>query len=288
MRSRLTALLFLFALITFLSSCGAPEENILVTPPEVISETSQPEADSFLVLSDTISADLTMDYGIFLVDDIDASCTGFLAILDGAGATVTVIDSTGTVTSAGGEGSGPGEFLWPVAVSVSPEGIVAVSDFMLGSVRIYHPGLELYTELGGFTMANPGVMFVTGLEAFTGMRVYFRAEGDDTLIGHQTALWSGMDAEPTLVYTETMRPFSINDFGTSIVSPYPIAFLQVQGLVIELQSDMGRVCSSSDVHSAAFFSEPCFLPHLFLPVFSLFFHMVSLQSRELHLQHCMR
>ncbi len=220
MRNKFINLVFTFILITSIIGCGSTEEDI----PETISEAAQPEADSFLLISsDTISTDLAADYDILLVDDFDASSTGFIAILDGSDATVTLISPEGTITSAGGKGNAPGEFLWPVAVSVSDEGIVAVSDFMLGSVRIYEPGLEYFSELGGFMMANPGVIFTTGLETFIGMRIYYKADGDETLVGHQTARWTVLDSEPDYIYTETMKPFSINDFGASIVSPYPMA-----------------------------------------------------------------
>lgn len=229
MKTRLTASIFVFVLITLLPGCGATEEEVLVVPVHV-SGTDQSEVDSFLVCSDTLSADLTFDYGVFMVDDIDASSTGLLAILDGSIATVIVIDPEGIVTSTGGSGSGPGEFQWPIALSISPEGYVAVSDFMAGIVRIYQPGLELYADIDGFTMANPGVMFVTGGDSFTGMRVHFTAEDGETLIGHQTALWSGPDSEPAHVYAEAMTAFSPSDFGSSIVAPFPMT-TSSQGVV---------------------------------------------------------
>ncbi len=221
MKTKLAASIFVFVLIVIFPSCGAPEEEVLAVPV-FVSETDQAHVESLLVCSDTLSADLATDYGIFLVDDFDASSTGLLAILDGPNATVIVIDQDGVVTTAGGQGSGPGEFQWPIALSISPEGYVAVSDYMAGIVRIYQPGLDTYVDIDGFIMANPGIMFVTGENSFTGMRVHFTAEDGETLIGHQTALWSGPDSEPAHVYTETMTAFEPNDFGSSIVAPYPM------------------------------------------------------------------
>lgn len=224
MKNKLMVFLFASILVASFIACGTTEEDVQATATEDVPESNQPEVENLLLThSDTISTDLAADYDIFLVDDFDASSSGYIAILDGSDATVNVIDPTGNLTTAGGKGSAPGEFLWPIAVSVSENGFVAVSDYMQGSVRIYHTGLEFYTEIGGFMMANPGVMFVTGLENFTGMRIYFRTDGDETLVGHQTALWSGTDSEPKHIYTETMRPFNINDFGGSIIAPYPMA-----------------------------------------------------------------
>ena len=220
------------ALIMISGGCGetdADQQVIQVSLPQQ-SEAIPFTVDSMLVSSEVLSADITADYGVFLVDDISASSAGHIAILDGSIATVIVIDPEGIVTSTGGSGSGPGEFQWPIALSISPEGYVAVSDFMAGIVRIYQPGLELYLDIEGFTMANPGVMFVTGENSFTGMRVHFTSEKGETLIGHQTALWSGLNSEPAIVYSETMTVFTPNDFGSSIVAPFPMT-TNSQGVV---------------------------------------------------------
>lgn len=210
----------LFLLFSF--GCGGAEEPVSTNPAPEGSDTIQGAADSVLFVHDVLSEDLTGDYGIFLVDDIASSSTGLIAILDGVNATVTVLDSSGVVASAGGSGSGPGEFQWPQAVAVADDGTVAVSDFMGGFVRILEPGLESYEDVGGFIMSNPGALFVLDQESFAGMRVYFRTDDGETLIGHQTALWSVTESEPLLVYTEEMRTFSFNDFGSSIVAPYPM------------------------------------------------------------------
>ncbi len=224
------AIAALLTLITLIGGCGGSEEEMVrVSSPE-LSEAIPASIDSTLISSSVISADITAEYGVFLVDDIDASSTGLLAILDGVNATVTVIDSEGIVTTAGGSGSGPGEFQWPIAVSISSEGFVAVSDYMAGIVRIYQPGLQLYTDIDGFIMANPGVMYITGEDSFTAMRVHFTAEEGETFIGHQAALWSGTNSEPSHVYTESMTIFDMNDFGSSIVAPYPMT-TNSQGVV---------------------------------------------------------
>lgn len=71
------------------------------------------------------------------------------------------------------------------------------------------------------------------------------------MVGHQTALWSGVDSEPTYVYTESMRPFSINDFGASIVAPYPmtaspngevfVAYVSMEEYLITSYNSSGEV-----------------------------------------------
>ena len=50
----------------------------------------------------------------------------------------------------------------------------------------------------------------------------FRAEGGNTLIGHQTALWYESTLEPAVIYSESLEPFTPNDFGRSIITPYPM------------------------------------------------------------------
>lgn len=218
--------LCLSAVCTFLilaAGCGSSGNRAPVTSVPEGNDTITETAESTLSVSDTLSADLLSDYGVFAVDDISGSQTGYLALLDGVNATVTVIDPQGNSISTGGSGSGPGEYQWPQAVAVSNNGSVAVSDFLGGFVRILQPDLGSFVDINGFIMANPGRMTLLDSGNFAGMRVTFRAEDGESFIGHQTALWAGTDSEPTVVYSESMRPFSLNDFGWSIIVPYPMA-----------------------------------------------------------------
>jgi len=188
-------------------------EDTLIAPP-----------DSIIMVSDTISADLLTDYGIVTVDDIDATSNGRIALLDGATATVTVIEDSGElIARCGGSGSGPGEFQWPSAISISNSGSVAVSDIMAGIVRILEPDLVSYVDLAGFMMANPGVMHLNPDGGFAGMRMVFRAEDGNTVIGLQTALWPPDVSESAVIYQEDLKLFSPSDFGRSVITPYPMA-----------------------------------------------------------------
>ncbi len=176
-----------------------------------------------IFVTDTISLDLMADYGIASIDDIDASGSDRVALLDGVSATVTVITDSGElIARAGGSGSGPGEFQWPSAISISSSGSVAVSDQMAGTVRILEPGLDSYLDLHGFMMANPGIIHLNPDGGFTGMRMVFRAEDGNTVIGYQTALWLENVSEMSVIYKEDLELFTPNDFGRSIVTPYPM------------------------------------------------------------------
>ncbi len=216
---------FLLAYICFitLTGCGSGDgtglsgvmrgEDTIMTP-----------ADSMICVSDTISADIMADYGIASVDDIDAAGNGRIALLDRVSATVTVITDSGElIARAGGSGSGPGEFQGPYAISISSSGRVAVSDQMAGTVRILEPDLDSYVDLQGFMMANPGIIHLNPDGGFTGMRMIFRAEDGNTVIGYQTALWSPNVSETVFIYKEDLELFTPNDFGRSIVTPYPMA-----------------------------------------------------------------
>lgn len=217
---------FLFAGICVIisSGCGTGEEIDSAGIVHRGEDTLMVPADSVLFVSDTISIDLMADFGIATVDDIDANDFGLIVLLDGINATVTVITDSGElVVRAGGSGSGPGEYQWPLAISISNNGSVAVSDMMAGIVRILEPDLDSYIDLHGFTMANPGVMYLMNDGRFAGMRVVFRAEDGNTLIGHQTALWSESTSESELIYKEDLEPFTPNDFGRSIITTYPMA-----------------------------------------------------------------
>ncbi|MEN8208716.1 MAG: 6-bladed beta-propeller [Candidatus Fermentibacteria bacterium] len=187
-------------------------EDTLASPP-----------DSIITVSDTVSIDLMTDYGIVTVDDIDASGNDRIALLDEVSATVTVITGSGElIAAAGGSGSGPGEFQRPSSISISSTGSVAVPDQMAGTVRIFEPDLDSYSDLQGFMMANPGIMYLNPDGSFAGMRIIFRAEDGNTVIGYQTALWTENDSESAIIYKEDMDLFTPNDFGRSIITPYPM------------------------------------------------------------------
>ncbi len=206
------------------AGCGSGEEIGSTGAARSGEDTLMAPADSMLVVSDTISTDFMADYGIAAVDDIDATGSGRIALLDGVSATVTVITNSGEfIARAGGSGSGPGEFQWPQAISISENGYLAVSDQMAGTVTVLGPGLDSYIETPGFMMANPGVMYLMSDGGFAGMRVIFRADDGNTMIGHQTARWSESASGPEVIYKEDLEPFTPNDFGRSILTPYPMA-----------------------------------------------------------------
>jgi len=210
-------------LLALFMACGAGPDNAATVSVPNGNDTIAEEADSILVVSDILSEDILADYGVYMVDDISGSSTGYIALLDALNASATVVDPSGTAMVTGGQGSGPGEYQWPRSITVANDGSLAVSDFLGGYVRILEPDLTSYVDLTGFIMANPGEMTLLDSGGLAGMRVTFMAEDGESFIGHQTALWNGIDPEPAIVYSESMRPFSLNDFGWSIIVPYPFA-----------------------------------------------------------------
>ena len=214
--------LILCCLLYLSLGCGGSEHPVADPSTDGNTDTMNGTADYSLNIADTVSQDLQADFNIYTVDDISASSSGYIALLDGSRATVTVIDSSGTFVSAGGLGNGPGEYQQPKAVSVSEDGSVAVSDFMGGIVRILEPALDSYVDIEGFIMANPGKMILLNSGGIAGMRIMFTSEDGETAIGHQTALWAGTGSEPSTMYSENMHTFSLNDFGWSLIAPYPM------------------------------------------------------------------
>ena len=211
-----------FCVICFLSGCGRPENPSVTLPLPEGEDTVRGTVSYSFVAKDTLSTNLFLDYGIAAVDDIDGSSTGYIALLDGINTTITVLDPLGNAKTIGGSGSGPGEYQWPKAIAVASNGSVAVSDFMGGFVRLLEPDLETYNDLDGFIMQNPGKMILLDSGDFVGMRISFTSDNGQSYIGHQTALWSPSNVEPSLIYSESMRPFSLNDFGWSLVAPFPM------------------------------------------------------------------
>ncbi len=205
-----------------LLGCGSAADPAASLPLPEGEDTVTGNAGYSFFVADTVSNDLLAEYGIAFVDDISASSSGFIALLDGVNSTITVIDPQGNAITTGGSGSGPGEYQWPKAIAVSGNGSLAVSDFMGGFVRILMPGLGSWEDIDGFIMQNPGRMFLPESGDLAGMRITFRTEDGESFIGHQTALWTPPASDPAIVYSESLRPFSLNDFGWTLTAPYPM------------------------------------------------------------------
>ncbi|HEY8375368.1 MAG TPA: hypothetical protein VIK91_02715, partial [Nannocystis sp.] len=81
---------------------------------------------------------------------------GTLWVLDTGNDRIVVVQAGGPARSIGREGSGPGEFRWPVVLEHTPDGHVAVWDRSLRRVTIFDRTGEV-VESRLFDVTEPGL-----------------------------------------------------------------------------------------------------------------------------------
>jgi hypothetical protein len=125
---------------------------------------------------------------------------GNVAVLDAQKAVLQVFEPGGReVFRAGGYGSGPGEFLFPVSLAVLEDGF-AVSDLMGGKLVFFDRGGGFVREVAGFFPTPPWSITgcAPGLAAGAGMRI---ETGDDGAPAASVILAAWRDsAEPETVF----------------------------------------------------------------------------------------
>lgn len=120
--------------------------------------------DIVLMVTDTIGVETGEESLTFgFISGTGMTPGGSVAVLDAQKATIQVFSTQGTeILRMGGLGSGPGEFRFPVAMAVLPDGF-AVSDLTGGKVSFFNGDGECVRELYGFFPVPP--LGITGSAA---------------------------------------------------------------------------------------------------------------------------
>ncbi|MBN2414542.1 6-bladed beta-propeller [bacterium] len=130
-------------IVVFLTSCSN-NENVIDSPlsNEVIESISHvKEFHSLFVKVDNVQLSTGHDHAISVITDIELDSKGNILIADGWQAKgVYVFSPTGQfIKELGKEGQGPGEYLTPVSIAISPEGNIFVNDYMSKRVLVFDP-----------------------------------------------------------------------------------------------------------------------------------------------------
>ncbi|MCK5116035.1 MAG: 6-bladed beta-propeller [Candidatus Aegiribacteria sp.] len=230
-------LVLMFSVLILALACGEqPAEDIAVDEGTeeglATEEYLLPEADEYLILSDSIGIELgDSNYVFGQIAGADITPKGEIAILDAQRSCVSIFSPSGEfVQSIGRQGSGPGEFLLsrgmsffqheddivvsevPVPDSLEP-GLV-VSDVMGGKLVYFNSEMEYMMDVQGFYPSPPAVLACVDNSAIVGMKPDFVQNEDGMYMGFTIGRWEIGETEPSVIYFESMSPFDPADLTT--------------------------------------------------------------------------
>ncbi|MCK4671314.1 MAG: 6-bladed beta-propeller [Candidatus Aegiribacteria sp.] len=191
-----------------------------------------PEVDVWLTIIDSIgveTGDSNMILGrpvvsVWMPDDR-------IAVLDLQKCRVSVFSSNGNyLTSVGRQGSGPGEFLVPSWLSLTPSGGLGISDGMAGSVFFFDSALVYTGKLDGFFPSPPTNTVFLNDTVFAGIMPDYEMNDDNITAGFSVALWSTSSTDPETFYYRDLVPFNPEDIF-SLDATMPIFTMSPDGIV---------------------------------------------------------
>ncbi|MCK5841779.1 MAG: 6-bladed beta-propeller [Candidatus Sabulitectum sp.] len=202
----ITMLLFVFVSVVFFA-CGTPEPQ----PDQALTVESTEIPHYIIAAVDTIGIELGDSNYVFGQTDAALFGTrGEILVLDGSKKQISVFSPDGEfLRTIGRQGSGPGEFLRPMAMALLGNGQIAVSDPWGGKITLFDSSYAYHDEITGFFPAPPLSIEGADGQAIIGLMKKFDIEND--LVGYALARLDGT-AEPAYIYAEemvTMEPTMI-------------------------------------------------------------------------------
>ncbi len=200
-----------------------------------IAETEEyvlPEADVYITVSDSIGIELgDSNYVFGQIAGADVLQDGRIAILDLQKNSISLFSQSGEfLQRIGRQGSGPGEFLFPIGMAFfwMPEGIdtaedavtdspvpgLVVSDAMGGKLVYFDSNLEYMMDAQGFYPSPPAVIAAVDNGAIVGMKPEFDQNEEGMFMGFTIGRWELGETEPSVVYFQSMSPFDPTDLSS--------------------------------------------------------------------------
>ena len=250
-------LFVMLSVLIFALACGErPAEDISADEGNdeaaATEEYVLPEADEYLILSDSIGIEMgDSNYVFGQIAGADISPKGEIAILDMQKSCMSIFSPSGEfLQRIGRQGSGPGEFLLPVGMAFFPgeEGIViseftvtdslepgaAVSDAMGGKLIYFNSEMEYMMDVQGFYPSPPGAIAGVDNGAIVGMKPEFLQNEEGMFMGFTISRWEMGEVEASVVYFESMSPFDPSDLS-SMQDDIPIFGATSEGIVFTAQ-----------------------------------------------------
>ncbi|MCD4707616.1 MAG: 6-bladed beta-propeller [Candidatus Sabulitectum sp.] len=224
-------------------ACGTPEQQ---ADDSVTADSTEP-AHYTITAVDTIGVEFGDSNYVF--GQTDAALFGpnnEILVLDGSRNHIALFSADGEfLRSIGRQGSGPGEFLRPMAIALLGNGQLAVSDPWASKISLFDSSYTFNGEITGFFPAPPLAIEGSDGEAIIGlMRII---DIDNGMIGFSLARLNGT-AEPTHIYAEDMIEFEPTMIGPGYT----------ESTVAFASDPTGRVCTS--IMSTDTYRIECFLP----------------------------
>ena len=248
-------LVLMFSVLILALACGEQPAEDLTEDVDIngvaaaaTEEYVLPEADEYLILSDSIGIELgDSNYVFGQIAGVDITPKGEIAILDAQRSCISIFSPSGEfVQLIGRQGSGPGEFQLAVGMTFFPgeEGFVvseypsvdslkpgvAVSDAMGGKLIYFNSGMEYMMDVQGFYPSPPGSIVGLDNGAIVGMKPEFEQNEDGMFMGFTISRWEMGEAEPSVIYFESMSPFDPSDLS-SMQDDIPIFGATPEGIV---------------------------------------------------------
>ncbi len=172
-----------------------------------------PEIDHWLAIVDSIGVELGDSNLVFgTIVGAEYLPNGNIAIADMGRTVVNVYSPAGEfISSVGGKGQGPGEYLMLASFAVTPDNGFVIPDAMGGKINFYDSEYGFTHEMTGFFPSPPvGIAVVDG--GFVGLKPAWEQNDDEMLTGMAVSLWTD-SAAADLTYRANLIPFDMNDMG---------------------------------------------------------------------------
>lgn len=233
-------LIVVFTVFIFALSCGEQPATDEFTEGDnegnIVAEAAEyvlPEADVYMTLSDSIGIEMgDSNYVFGQIAGADVTPEGKIAILDMQKSCISIFSPAGDfIQRIGRQGSGPGEFQLPVGMSFfhgDEEGVVVseitvadslepgavVSDAMGGKLVYFDTDMEYMMDAQGFFPSPPTPLTAVNNGAIVGMKPEFLQNEEGMFLGFTIARWEKGEAEPSVIYFESMSPFDPSDLSS--------------------------------------------------------------------------
>ena len=203
--------------LILISGCGEPG-SVLEGNSDPVD--SIPRHD--LYIWDSIGVELgDSNYVFGSIEAVAHAENGNILILDRAACTVLEFTPEGDfVRRMGRRGSGPGEFLNPLAMTRLGDGRIAVLDSNLGGIFTFLPD-GTYEGLALELMGEPVLFFTPSAgNTFVGTRNSWARENDEFICTAVVAAYGLYDEEPLQVFWQNSFPWDFQDITPLIKNSY--------------------------------------------------------------------